>query len=260
MIGIKPILGGGKRLAVSDIHGCALTFEMLLNTINLQKEDNLFILGDIINRGKRSKKLVKKIILLQKEGYLIFPLRGNHEQYVISEMQKKSLEKFFIICEKLNLEWLFKSQKKIVEEEYSKFFYAICKFLRLTSLLKPKELLILKSKYTEFFLNLPYYYDLGDILLSHAGFDLSQNNMFDNLYAMINQREFTNIDKIPNSVKIVHGHSPISLQKIKNAITSNSPTINIDNGCVYKSKDMNKGNLVCLDLDSFEIVVQKNID
>ncbi|HON51812.1 MAG TPA: metallophosphoesterase [Bacteroidales bacterium] len=220
-----------RRLAISDIHGCYNTFDSLLQTIGLSKDDSLYILGDMINRGKHSKKVIKKILSLQNQGYSIFPLRGNHEQFVIAEIQQKQGLELALLCNRMKLDWLLH-----------------------------KNTFELKSKYISFLSHLPYYYDLGDRLLSHAGFDLCNSNIFENTYAMLHQREFTCIENLPETIKIIHGHTPISLEKIKRSIEYNQATINIDNGCVYKSFDPNKSNLVCLDIDSFELFFQKNID
>jgi serine/threonine protein phosphatase 1 len=87
-----------RRLAISDIHGCYNTFDSLLQTIGLSKEnESLYILGDMINRGKHSKKVIKKILSLQNQGYSIFPLRGNHEQFVIAEIQQNKVLNSFIM-------------------------------------------------------------------------------------------------------------------------------------------------------------------
>jgi len=74
----------GRILAISDIHGCYETFMALIEQLRLQKNDNLFISGDMVNRGKDSKKLIKRLIALKKDGYHIFPIRGNHEQAIIA--------------------------------------------------------------------------------------------------------------------------------------------------------------------------------
>ena len=224
-------LGLGKRFAISDIHGCGNTFIELLDTIQLQKDDNLFILGDMINRGKHSKKVIKTIRNLSKEGYNVFPIRGNHEQYLIGELLKNDTNEFFKFCKRIDLDWIFH-----------------------------EGTLELKKKYVSFFTSLPFYYDLHDILISHAGFDLSNKNIFENTYAMLHQREFSHVYNIPNNKKIIHGHTPISLEKIKRSLQKENSIINIDNGCVYKSTNPDKGNLVCLDMDSLELFATKNID
>jgi len=52
----KPSIG--RRIAIGDIHGCFKTFKSLLeNKIRLKEEDQLFLLGDYIDKGKRNKEV-----------------------------------------------------------------------------------------------------------------------------------------------------------------------------------------------------------
>lgn len=70
----------GKRYAISDIHGCYKTFQRLVEEgIRLTKFDQLFLLGDYVDRGPSSKAVLDYIIGLMEEEFNIFPLRGNHE-------------------------------------------------------------------------------------------------------------------------------------------------------------------------------------
>lgn len=50
-----------KKYAISDIHDCYLTFQEILNRIGLSKDDELYLLGDFINRGPDSKLVIDKI-------------------------------------------------------------------------------------------------------------------------------------------------------------------------------------------------------
>jgi len=79
-------LGIGKKYIIPDIHGCFETFNALLDKIDFQKEDHLFLLGDYINRGPKSKQVIDYIIEKLNDGYQIYPLKGNHE-----EMAEKGL-------------------------------------------------------------------------------------------------------------------------------------------------------------------------
>lgn len=45
---------GGRRFAIADIHGCFYTFQALIKRIQFSAGDQLFILGDMINRGKNA--------------------------------------------------------------------------------------------------------------------------------------------------------------------------------------------------------------
>ena len=78
-----------RRFAISDIHGCRATFEkMLTEVLQLQKEDTLYLLGDYIDRGPDSRGVIDHIWALQKEGYQVHCLRGNHEQMLLDEVDK----------------------------------------------------------------------------------------------------------------------------------------------------------------------------
>jgi len=76
------------RYAISDIHGCPDTFRALLNTIGLQPEDELFLLGDYIDRGPDSLGVIEHIWKLEKAGYRLTCLRGNHEQMFLNGLAR----------------------------------------------------------------------------------------------------------------------------------------------------------------------------
>ncbi len=64
----------GRLIAVGDIHGCHKEFEDLLDRLDLAKDDRLILLGDLINRGPDSGKVVE----LARE-HATASLLGNHE-------------------------------------------------------------------------------------------------------------------------------------------------------------------------------------
>ncbi len=61
--------------AVSDLHGCYDKFIKILNKIHFSDNDTLYILGDIVDRGKDGIKLLQYI--MDKRN--IIPLVGNHD-------------------------------------------------------------------------------------------------------------------------------------------------------------------------------------
>lgn len=63
-----------RLIAVGDIHGCHMEFTDLLEKLDLKKGDRLILLGDLINRGPDSGKVVE---LARK--YATASLLGNHE-------------------------------------------------------------------------------------------------------------------------------------------------------------------------------------
>ena len=75
-----------KKFAISDIHGCNITFNALLEKIDLQKTDELYLLGDYVDRGPNSKGVIDTILELQSEGFFVKCLKGNHEDAMIKSL------------------------------------------------------------------------------------------------------------------------------------------------------------------------------
>jgi serine/threonine protein phosphatase 1 len=73
-----------RVFAIGDIHGCNDAFhQMLFTEIKVSKDDEIYCIGDYIDRGPDSKGVVDTIISLQRSGFRIHTLRGNHEQMMI---------------------------------------------------------------------------------------------------------------------------------------------------------------------------------
>ena len=77
----------GRLIAISDIHGKAELFENMLRRIDLRGEDTLVIIGDLIERGRESLRVVRKAMELKKRPNT-FVLMGNmdgHKAWEIGE-------------------------------------------------------------------------------------------------------------------------------------------------------------------------------
>ena len=64
----------GRLIAVGDIHGCHVEFAEMLEQLDLQVEDRLVLLGDLVNRGPDSVKVID-----MARGARSISLLGNHE-------------------------------------------------------------------------------------------------------------------------------------------------------------------------------------
>lgn len=64
----------GRIIAVGDIHGCADEFEQLLAKLNLTRHDRLILMGDLVNRGPDSAR-----VLDLARAHAHRALLGNHE-------------------------------------------------------------------------------------------------------------------------------------------------------------------------------------
>lgn len=75
----------GKTFVIGDIHGCYKSLLRLLEKIDPDPvRDTLVFLGDYIDRGPDSSKVVAEIIALGRTFRRLIPLRGNHEEMFLS--------------------------------------------------------------------------------------------------------------------------------------------------------------------------------
>ena len=215
-----------RRLAVSDIHGCLETFLALLEGVRLKKKDQLFIVGDAINRGPNSAGVLDLILSLKEKQYQVFYLRGNHEQIVL------------------------KSHKNTIEDRKK-----LLKSLKSKNLLKAGEI---KAPYLTLLKNTYHYVELPDYYLVHGGFNLRGTHPFEDIFSMMNMKRFEGDRERLNQKTVITGHSPTAIGTITNNLQKNKASICIDNGCVNTKKG--QGNLLCLELNSQQIILQKNIE
>jgi serine/threonine protein phosphatase 1 len=217
----------GRNFVIADIHGCSKTFKKLLEQINLQKSDYLFLLGDYIDKGIDSVGVLNIILELIDNDFQIFPLRGNHEEMIIEKHLKEYSDEELQLPNQFRVKGILDFQRNI------------------------------EKKYESFFLNLPYYYELSDTILVHAGLNLNEKEPLKDYESMLWIRDFGGAEKYKK--RIIHGHTTILYQIIEAMIKSDEMIINLDNGCVYKHK-WYMGNLVCLELNEMILYKEKNID
>jgi len=220
------------RYALTDIHGCVRTFKALvLEQLQLQQADELYILGDLVNKGPDSKGVLDFVLDLQAQQYQVHCLRGNHDQMLRKAARKGPAPLT-----------LTDTEKKLVLESFG-----IEKFRDL-----PK-------KYKKFLKSLPYYLELPDYYLVHAGFNFGQSDIFEDKEAMLNIRGYeVDWQKLDNKL-LLHGHTPTALHSIKKIIAHKDRKLNLDAGCVYY-RNAAYGNLIAIDLDSRQLFIQPNID
>jgi len=213
---------GGRRIAIGDIHGCIKTFKALIATINPTKKDQIFILGDLIDKGKHSKEVVDYIIDWQEKGYHFLVVRGNHEQSFLTAYQCGF--EFFV-------SYLEKNQTDDFLEDL--------------------------EKYLTFFYQLPYYFDLGDWLVCHTTFLINEQSLYRGMRGLFPRINFE-IKDLPTKKQIV-GHFVETLEVLQKSVAQKSQIILLDTGCVYKQNER-LGYLSAMDLDSYELIIQENID
>lgn len=81
-----------KTFVISDIHGEYEKFEELMKHWDPETM-NLAILGDMIDRGENSLKVVQKVMRLKKEYQdQVVVLKGNHEDMLLLFLEVQDYE------------------------------------------------------------------------------------------------------------------------------------------------------------------------
>lgn len=212
-----------KAFVLSDIHGCYKQLQALLN--HWDKEMRLFILGDLIDRGEESFKVVQAIIHLKKmHGEKVGVLKGNHENMLLQYIDNPSKYGDLFFMNGGNKTVLDFTQGSVVLEK---------SFDEMAELLKQ-----LAAEELSFIRSLPLYDEFGDVLFVHAGINQSLSDWRDtseedflwdrNMFSKKNETGKT----------IVFGHTPTQYlhKDSKNKqiwISEDGSYIGIDGGCVF---------------------------
>ena len=219
-----------RRFAISDIHGCCQTFQYLVGEIlQIKKKDEVYLLGDYVDRGPDTKGVIDFILDLQENGYFVKTLSGNHEAMMLEA--RHSPEYLEHWCKNGGDTTLTSFAAKTLDE--------------------------IPEKYWQFLEQLDFYKELPDYYLVHAGFNFATESPFDDTGSMLWIRNFIVDQKIVGDRKIIHGHTPTPINKIHTTVSLHPQVINIDGGCVYKQVP-GLGYLTALNLDSLELHVVPN--
>lgn len=128
-----------KRLVIGDIHGHYEAICSLLNNLAPTAEDEIYFLGDLIDRGPESSQVVE---LVMKNDYHC--ILGNHEIMLLDAIGEGKLN------QRAFQSWLQNGGNATIMSYGHKMPY-------------PEHIDWIKS--------LPFFYDLGDYWLVHAGVD-----------------------------------------------------------------------------------------
>lgn len=219
-----------KRIfVIGDIHGCFKTFRRLLfERLQINLNDEIYLLGDYIDRGPDSKAVIDLIIDLQNKSYKIFPIAGNHESMFLDAVSGKNLTS-----------WLRSGAAKTF------------KSFKISSINQvPKE-------YFDFLNNLPYYIILDNFILVHGSLNFNSPEPFSDYQSMVWER-VTFVDKsITEGRRLIVGHTPSTVFEIENSLSGDF--IRLDGGCVY-NYDFRYGYLAALEINKMNLYFQKNIE
>ena len=233
-----------KQWVIPDIHGFSKTLKVLFEEqIRPSRSDDIYFLGDYIDRGPDAKGVIDFIINLQQDGYHIRTLMGNHEDFLLRTFNNESVRKNFLgitYQNKLKKQWFSYGGKETLKS------------------FSVKDVHEIPESYITWIKELEYCIGLDHYILVHAGLNFFIEDPFSDKESMLWIKDFkVDLEKTGNR-KIIHGHAPVSLDFIKMLKESNDFNyIDLDNG-IYMAKKTGFGNLVALELTSMELKVQRN--
>ncbi|MER1987094.1 MAG: metallophosphoesterase [Solibacillus sp.] len=211
-----------RLFVISDIHGMFTPFEQLLSY--WQPEDKLVLLGDLVDRGPQSLAVIQRAMQLRETyGDRVVYCMGNHDKMLLDFIASPFVQRvlYFQNGGRKTMQSFLKDASAEVKElnAIEQAYYVQQHFA--------EELAFLASG--------KLYDIIGNVLLTHAGFDSSSNDLAhstDNDFLWIREHY-----QRPNQTPYVNvfGHTPtILIHKMDDVWISEDRTyIGIDGGCAF---------------------------
>ena len=216
---------------ISDIHGCYDEYIELLKKINLKDSDEVYILGDVVDRGPSPIKVLQDMMMRVN----VFPIIGNHDFIALIMLKKLNVQiteenaETHLTDDDLKdyMQWLKEGGKTTVEE-----------FLKLDEEEKEEIIEYLEefSAYHEIDMNGKRY------ILVHAALnnfeedkELDEYSLHDILFSRMDYSKRYFADE---NTYIITGHTPTTLirEDGEQLVYEENGHIAIDCGCVFGGK------------------------
>ncbi|MCU0692224.1 MAG: metallophosphoesterase [Polyangiaceae bacterium] len=201
---IIPHIEHEEIIVIGDIHGCADELRELISKLPLDSDCAVVMIGDFIDRGPDSRKVIETVLDLSRSVDL-FPLMGNHES---------------MLLEFLNDPWSLQGSRFLLSgggatlESYSNV---------------PGTFDIPRT-HLQFLRGLPMVCESSSYIFVHAGLPNARlADLLDGDHAetLLWVREEFHQSGFEWGKTVVHGHSPVR------QVLVTSRRINVDTGCVY---------------------------
>ncbi|MFD2785725.1 metallophosphoesterase [Hymenobacter rubripertinctus] len=222
------------RYATTDVHGCRLTLQRLVeHQLHLRPADELYLLGDYVNKGPDSRGVLDYLMQLTERGYRVVCLRGNHDQELLDAAQGLQ-----------QLTWASDADRQLT--------------LRSFGVEQPGDIPL---PYRRWLHELPHQLDVPGWTLVHAGFDFRRPpaDMRRDWPTMLNTKDFTFDASRLQGRRLVHGHVPTPTAEVRRRVAARAGAIVLDTGCVYRHNP-ELSHLAALNLDTQELILQPNIE
>ncbi|HSI66116.1 MAG TPA: metallophosphoesterase family protein [Planococcus sp. (in: firmicutes)] len=213
-----------RILAISDIHGEFKLFDKLLQKAGYDAaEDELILLGDYVDRGPDSRRVLERVIELKERGAIV--LRGNHDQMMLDAARDEPGAKG---------NWAQNGALPTLQSYESS----------IKDMTLPTADLF--WEHIEFIKQLDYYHETDDFIFVHAGVQPGTPvEQTDPLILLWIREEF--YKTYSGEKTVVFGHTPAFMlrgTRDYNVYFGDNRIIGIDGGAAYG------GQLNCLELPS----------
>ena len=227
---------------ISDIHGNTKALDDILNQINLQPEDNLYILGDVIDRNPGGIAIIQKIMNTNN----MYMLLGNHEILMLNALGHHLFD-VPDVDDKYYLDWWYKNGGEITHKEFNN--------------LNQED----QTKIIKYLLDLPVDIELTikkkKFVLCHAGYSLMAAALGYNKYYYCTWNRDISHFHVFSKIKFIFGHTPTSNFNFINSnpmqIVKFANAIDIDTGAAYVNTD--GARLACLRLEDMKEYYSNNV-
>lgn len=218
---------------MSDIHGNSKRFESIMQQINLQPEDTLYILGDIVDRNPNGIEILRQIMQMGNVKMLL----GNHEYMMLRACDpKKELD-----------DW---EKRQAINLWYRNGGFVTHSALEDISKNNRQEIF-------DFLHNIPLNIKIEvnnrKYLLVHAS-PMENYSWVHREYKTKEEfalwHRWNECDAVPDGYTLIFGHTPTSYfqENIPLEIWQSNNAIGIDCGCAYSA-----GRLACIRLDDMQV-------
>ena len=209
-----------RTFVIGDIHGCYKTLLAMLTKISPDPADDVLVfLGDYIDRGPDSQKVIAELLQLRNKFANFIALKGNHEQMFLD----------FLVGRDQDLYLMMGGGQTLKSYGLKKEWSPECK-----DRIPPDHLTFINELFT--------YWENGEYIYTHAGLQpgihVSQQSPDWLLWA---RKRFVDSD-YNFGKRVIFGHTPFATPRIE------SNKIGIDTGAVFG------GRLTCLILPQIEFV------
>lgn len=212
-----------RSFVIGDVHGCAHTLHRLLfKVLQVRRPDRIYLLGDLIDRGPRSKEVLDTLMRLRSAGYSITSVRGNHEEMLLNACRDRDSFRL----------WMLNGGAQT-----------------LTSF-NVEDACEIPLQYRTFIADLPYYLEHDRFVLVHAGINWDAVDPFADHEAMLWSRNRSTRGNRDGGRRVICGHTSLPLAEIMNSLATDC--ITLDGGCVYAQHPA-LGKLVALELETMTL-------